>query len=109
LHPPYHIQPTTPPTPTLSLHDALPISKESHPVLAPRVISAARKSRRDGRSHGRGFSSHQGERGQNSDRERKRYLLVVHRDKPSRSEEHTCELQSPDHLVCRLLLEKKRG
>src|SRR5207244_12424506 len=24
----------------------------------------------------------------------------------SRSEEHTSELQSPDHLVCRLLLEK---
>src|SRR5258708_21886789 len=29
------------------------------------------------------------------------YLLV-------RSEEHTSELQSPDHLVCRLLLEKKK-
>src|SRR5207244_13453162 len=26
-----------------------------------------------------------------------------------RSEEHTSELQSPDHLVCRLLLEKKNG
>src|SRR5258708_25098426 len=25
----------------------------------------------------------------------------------TRSEEHTSELQSPDHLVCRLLLEKK--
>src|SRR5258708_28904233 len=30
---------------------------------------------------------------------------VVHR----RSEEHTSELQSPDHLVCRLLLEKKKN
>src|SRR5258708_31878663 len=30
--------------------------------------------------------------------------MVVHR----RSEEHTSELQSPDHLVCRLLLEKKK-
>src|SRR5438552_11251149 len=32
-------------------------------------------------------------------------------DSPSvlaRSEEHTSELQSPDHLVCRLLLEKKK-
>src|SRR5258708_20762679 len=29
----------------------------------------------------------------------------LHRD---RSEEHTSELQSPDHLVCRLLLEKKK-
>src|SRR5258708_27307021 len=26
----------------------------------------------------------------------------------ARSEEHTSELQSPDHLVCRLLLEKKK-
>src|SRR5258708_8850186 len=28
--------------------------------------------------------------------------------KKNRSEEHTSELQSPDHLVCRLLLEKKK-
>src|SRR5207244_11478490 len=33
-------------------------------------------------------------------------LQVGHCFKP-RSEEHTSELQSPDHLVCRLLLEKK--
>src|SRR5438552_14565806 len=26
----------------------------------------------------------------------------------TRSEEHTSELQSPDHLVCRLLLEKRK-
>src|SRR5947208_6057861 len=31
-------------------------------------------------------------------------LLLRH----ERSEEHTSELQSPDHLVCRLLLEKKK-
>src|SRR5258708_21641943 len=31
------------------------------------------------------------------------YVMVV----VARSEEHTSELQSPDHLVCRLLLEKK--
>src|SRR5258708_18718485 len=30
-----------------------------------------------------------------------------HHDK-ARSEEHTSELQSPDHLVCRLLLEQKK-
>src|SRR5438552_14444772 len=29
--------------------------------------------------------------------------------RPLRSEEHTSELQSPDHLVCRLLLEKKKN
>src|SRR5258708_23659204 len=31
-----------------------------------------------------------------------------HRAVAERSEEHTSELQSPDHLVCRLLLEKKK-
>src|SRR5258708_30065850 len=40
-------------------------------------------------------------------------LLHLHafaRDLPyRRSEEHTSELQSPDHLVCRLLLEKKKN
>src|SRR5690348_17949206 len=30
------------------------------------------------------------------------------RSVPRRSEEHTSELQSPVHLVCRLLLEKKK-
>src|SRR6266581_9348615 len=34
--------------------------------------------------------------------------LLVHRRTGSRSEEHTSELQSPVHLVCRLLLEKKK-
>src|SRR5258708_8857959 len=31
-----------------------------------------------------------------------------HIEPSRRSEEHTSELQSPDHLVCRLLLEKKQ-
>src|SRR5258708_30415381 len=31
-----------------------------------------------------------------------------HSVRHERSEEHTSELQSPDHLVCRLLLEKKK-
>src|SRR5438552_12759560 len=35
-------------------------------------------------------------------------FLRVQQLKHSRSEEHTSELQSPDHLVCRLLLEKKK-
>src|SRR5207244_13289169 len=34
--------------------------------------------------------------------------LCVLRPGRARSEEHTSELQSPDHLVCRLLLEKKK-
>src|SRR5947208_12431419 len=32
----------------------------------------------------------------------------LHGGNGKRSEEHTSELQSPDHLVCRLLLEKKK-
>src|SRR5258708_32095675 len=36
-------------------------------------------------------------------------LHVVQLRKGLRSEEHTSELQSPDHLVCRLLLEKKKS
>src|SRR5258708_15230933 len=35
-------------------------------------------------------------------------LINALQSKP-RSEEHTSELQSPDHLVCRLLLEKKKN
>src|SRR5258708_19200787 len=31
-----------------------------------------------------------------------------HQWKEYRSEEHTSELQSPDHIVCRLLLEKNK-
>src|SRR5438552_6519844 len=59
-----------------------------------------------------------------TERERPRVVAVIvdeivleHPDRPiaepchvpvGRSEEHTSELQSPDHLVCRLLLEKKK-
>src|SRR5260363_460678 len=34
--------------------------------------------------------------------------ITIRYQKPLRSEEHTSELQSPDQLVCRLLLEKKK-
>src|SRR5690348_18389980 len=34
--------------------------------------------------------------------------VCEHRSVSRRSEEHTSELQSPVHLVCRLLLEKKK-
>src|SRR5947208_5817826 len=37
------------------------------------------------------------------DEDRSKFVL-----RELRSEEHTSELQSPDHLVCRLLLEKKK-
>src|SRR5258708_12092779 len=37
-----------------------------------------------------------------------RYFFRLQLVSTIRSEEHTSELQSPDHLVCRLLLEKKK-
>src|SRR5258708_21252828 len=39
---------------------------------------------------------------------RQRREALAPRMRILRSEEHTSELQSPDHLVCRLLLEKKK-
>src|SRR5947208_6956162 len=36
------------------------------------------------------------------------FLVSFRITRSLRSEEHTSELQSPDHLVCRLLLEKKK-
>src|SRR5207244_12805791 len=41
-------------------------------------------------------------------RHRRRRASSRRRGSRLRSEEHTSELQSPDHLVCRLLLEKKK-
>src|SRR5258708_21138498 len=41
--------------------------------------------------------------------ERKPRLRRRQQSQALRSEEHTSELQSPDHLVCRLLLEKKKN
>src|SRR6267154_6488856 len=58
---------------TLSLHDALPISRRTS-LLPATPRSPARRSRKAS----------------------------------ARSEEHTSELQSPVHLVCRLLPEKKK-
>src|SRR5437899_9582619 len=69
---------------TLSLHDALPISP-----------GPGRPGRRGGPRDRR-----------HSDRSDCRRCGVV-AQKP-RSEEHTSELQSLRHLVCRLLLEKKK-
>src|SRR5258708_25678722 len=62
------------------------------------------------------FRSTEGGRGSRRGREhprrtgRCRGVCFQRRRRPlgARSEEHTSELQSPDHLVCRLLLEKKK-
>src|SRR5947208_9633826 len=67
---------------TLSLHDALPIFARSR---HDRDDHAARQATRRPRADTASLD-----------------------DRGARSEEHTSELQSPDHLVCRLLLEKKK-
>src|SRR5690348_18051432 len=72
---------------TLSLHDALPICwfavSRSRPRRAPGAVDR-RKSISPPVREGQGANRF-------------------------RSEEHTSELQSPVHLVCRLLLEKKNN
>src|SRR5262245_63089952 len=84
---------TTPSIYTLSLHDALPISFTRGPPHARTSLSLRTCSSPTG-----GFapSLRTARRGGTSNR----------RSSP-RSEEHTSELQSLRHLVCRLLLEKK--
>src|SRR5258708_31969191 len=68
---------------TLSLHDALPISFQLRQPTAP--MSAAAVTTTPSAAVARDSAA-----------------------RGARSEEHTSELQSPDHLVCRLLLEKKK-
>src|SRR5258708_26510923 len=67
---------------TLSLHDALPISKRD--ITVPRETDATSA-----------ISLYD--------------MPILFLLMKYRSEEHTSELQSPDHLVCRLLLEKKNN
>src|SRR5436853_1588368 len=90
---------------TLSLHDALPILREKtgrrdQPARAarralssqPRVPPANRRSAQCVPRRSRG----------------KCVRLAITAGTRGRSEEHTSELQSLRHLVCRLLLEKKK-
>src|SRR2546426_2905796 len=65
------------------------------------VLLRRREARRE--FHDRDVARHADRVGQ-----RQRRLRVLVGDRPSRSEEHTSELQSPCNLVCRLLLEKKK-
>src|SRR5258708_38829454 len=73
---------------TLSLHDALPISPQPS---SPSSVDT-RTSRKSDTSW----------------RPRAEIIRRSGLRGIRRSEEHTSELQSPDHLVCRLLLEKKK-
>src|SRR5207253_7017358 len=81
---------------TLSLHDALPISARRPRPTFSRSAPSVRRPRRRRRA-------------------RRRRPAARHPRPPGscrcpacRSEEHTSELQSRGHLVCRLLLEKKK-
>src|SRR5438309_4491168 len=85
---------------TLSLHDALPISRGtgsslrlSHPFLFPET-TLHRWNRQPEWHSGRSQPSRVG--------------YQSPRCRTARSEEHTSELQSQFHLVCRLLLEKTK-
>src|SRR5207244_13237277 len=63
---------------------------------------------RDGVEHGSEFGRRGEELEHPDHHERNRQVCGGRRRRGPRSEEHTSELQSPDHLVCRLLLEKKK-
>src|SRR2546422_5277358 len=57
--------------------------------------------------HGRAVSRHSGVPFQETPRSASNSRITLRSWRGSRSEEHTSELQSRLHLVCRLLLEKK--
>src|SRR5690606_41338076 len=88
---------------TLSLHDALPIllPAQTHSLLhskdrKARIRSAGQKNCQCGCLHLLRLPTQQ-----------VTAQSAFYRQKLSRSEEHTSELQSRENLVCRLLLEKK--
>src|SRR5262245_63317657 len=86
---------------SLSLHDALPISYarsiEMDIVFAEKFeLEDIRERKKDGPNLELELQ------------EQKLVHLFFSPGYPQRSEEHTSELQSLRHLVCRLLLEKKK-
>src|SRR5205823_14766216 len=96
--------PTTTATYTLSLHDALPISSSSNSLRARfgpspgnRVISTSPGGKLALSLTAAGIAP--------SAESASTFSWIV---APTRSEEHTSELQSLAYLVCRLLLEKKK-
>src|SRR2546422_5681009 len=84
---------------TLSLHDALPICAGDDWGLQRAGVHHDTQNTRDRNTHGAGSEG---------------LRCLAHGDSNGaaaggdRSEEHTSELQSRLHLVCRLLLEKKK-
>src|SRR5439155_27092370 len=102
---------TTSPTQiyTLSLHDALPISTplrllgRAH-LIAPTAVPAQRKPAGLPRPRGQISKSKM-----TMDSMLGKTSVFTRLWSGCRSEEHTSELQSRGHLVCRLLLEKKKA
>src|SRR5207244_11783801 len=95
----FFLTPTPPPTSTLFPYttlfrsgEILPVRERADAALIDRGVAADRDA--DCVHHLLGREPHQ---------------LARADDGGGRSEEHTSELQSPDHLVCRLLLEKKKN
>src|SRR5207244_6804957 len=80
------------------------------PVSPGQRVPAARQRRRGrGPRDGRGVvTSEQASFARQLERLEEIVRRLEAEDLDLRSEEHTSELQSPDHLVCRLLLEKKK-
>src|SRR5258708_25880448 len=84
---------------SLSLHDALPISPRR--ISSPGCCRATRPMTSARCASARSTSSPTLPPARSS-------CATTPPPTAARSEEHTSELQSPDHLVCRLLLEKKK-
>src|SRR5207244_13644553 len=94
---------------TLSLHAALPISADRYPSAgdlgtAAAAAAAGRPIDVEEREVATGAAAH----GEPTPEVTRVMAGGPALRRPWRSEEHTSELQSPDHLVCRLLLEKKK-
>src|SRR5262245_62640754 len=94
---------------TVSLHDALPICKDDRAAAHPPEHRLAEKVHREVGDEQGGYDHRKHE-----DSETQRVRIDLHPStfpgfRPEivtiRSEEHTSELQSLRHLVCRLLLE----
>src|SRR5207244_13624004 len=94
---------------TLSLHDALPIYQVAE-IRKSRGIGASDLSRRVNVSRQTIYAIEAGTYVPNTEVALRlaQELEVTVDELFARSEEHTSELQSPDHLVCRLLLAKKK-
>src|SRR5207244_12322095 len=101
---------TAPPAPSpLSLHDALPICYASaQPSGENKVVDQEVELLRAAGHRVEVFERRSDDIAARSLLGKVAVPLLVPWN-PARSEEHTSELQSPDHLVCRLLLEKKKS